>query len=604
MSSTAAGVKAENAPSDFSARKEKKIDGKAKKIALRILIAALITAAAATLGVYIGYSVFYSTHFFPNTKVNGIDVSGEEVLEVKQQIASEIEKYDLTVVTKEGNEEVIDGAEFGLAAVFGNELIDILETQNGFAWPEHLFRSEEKEIGTMVDYSSSKLADSLRKLQCMNPENVTAPEDAYLSDYVKGTGYSVIPEVEGNTIDYDKLVEAAEKSVPLLSERLDLSKEDVYVHPTVFSDDETLNARAAALNRYVNKTITYSMDDASVVLDGETISKWLTVSGKDNVVLNENAVRDYVTDLASQVDTFGEPHDFLTSSGAMVTIEPSYFGWKVNQEAEFTQLLKDLKGGADVNRQPIWEKEGKSFGTTDYGNTYVEVNLSAQHIYFYKDGVMVLDSPCVTGCVQKGTTTPAGVYTVFAMETSRYLVGENYRSFVNYWMPFNGGIGFHDATWRGSFGSSIYVTNGSHGCVNLPLSVAKELYSYMEVGMPVLVYHLESTATVSESSLASTCIGLINSANPVSLGSEDAIVRARNIYNYLSSDAKALVTNYDLLCAEEAELANQKANAAAAQAAAEAAAAQAAAQAAAEAAAAQAAAEAAAAAAAAAGAPM
>ena len=60
---------------------------------------------------------------------------------------------------------------------------------------------------------------------------------------------------------------------------------------------------------------------------------------------------------------------------------------------------------------------------------------------------------------------------------------------VTYWMAFEGnGIGFHDATWQDSFGGDTYLDNGSHGCVNLPLSFAEELYSSVYLYMPVYVY--------------------------------------------------------------------------------------------------------------------
>ncbi len=598
MSSIVAKPKAKvkEMPSQASiAERNRKASHRALK---RSVIVGIIMAALAGLTAYCAFSYYYTTHFFPNTVINGVDAGNKEVFEVREQIASDIEQYQLTIITKEGTQETIDGKDIGLKAVFGNELINMLSEQKVMTWPAHIGAKEEKTIGTMVDYSSSQLKEAIKELPCM--QDMVAPEDAHLSDYTEGTGYTVVPEVEGNTINFEELAYLAELKVPVLESTLDLRDEDVYLKPAVTKEDETLNRRAAALNSFVNHSITYDCGEDSMTLDGSTINEWLSVVGIDTVKVNESAVRQFVADAAEKYNTYGLPHEFKTASGAKVTIEPAYFGWELDQEAEFTQLMEDLTSGTDVRRQPVWSHEAKSFGTTDIGDTYVEVNLSAQHMYFFKNGEMILDSPVVTGCVRKGTTTPAGVYTVYAMETTRYLVGENYRSFVNYWMPFNGGIGFHDATWRGSFGGGIYVSSGSHGCVNLPLSTAKELYSHMEIGMPVMVYRLDSTATVSESSLAATCVGLINSANPVTLASESAIVQARDIYNYLSAEARAQVTNIDLLAAEEAELANQKAQAQAAQnAAAQAAQEAAAAQAAAEAAAAQAAAEAAAAAAAA-----
>ena len=130
-----------------------------------------------------------------------------------------------------------------------------------------------------------------------------------------------------------------------------------------------------------------------------------------------------------------------------------------------------------------------------YGNhTCVEVVLSEQTIYVYQGPTLVLVSPCVTGSVNGGHATPAGNYHIYSKERNRTLRGTNnngtkYASFVNFWMPFNGGIGLHDANWRSSFGGDIYVSGGSHGCVNMPYSKAEYLYSIAYVGMPVHVHN-------------------------------------------------------------------------------------------------------------------
>ena len=113
-----------------------------------------------------------------------------------------------------------------------------------------------------------------------------------------------------------------------------------------------------------------------------------------------------------------------------------------------------------------------------------------------KDGAIVWDAPCVTGNESKGHNTPAGIYTLTYKQRDRVLRGAKradgsyeYESPVSYWMPFNGGIGLHDANWRGSFGGTIYKTNGSHGCVNLPPQKTAALYELVYQGIPVICYH-------------------------------------------------------------------------------------------------------------------
>ena len=99
----------------------------------------------------------------------------------------------------------------------------------------------------------------------------------------------------------------------------------------------------------------------------------------------------------------------------------------------------------------------------------------------------------VTGCVEDGTTTPTGSFTIFAKNRDRYLRGNNvdgsrYESWVSYFMPFSGGCGLHDATWRVKFGGTEYWFNGSHGCVGMTLANAEKLYNNVSVGTHVVIY--------------------------------------------------------------------------------------------------------------------
>ena len=132
----------------------------------------------------------------------------------------------------------------------------------------------------------------------------------------------------------------------------------------------------------------------------------------------------------------------------------------------------------------------------DWGNTYVEIDLTSQHVYMYQDGNLAWDAPCVTGNVSKNYTTPEGIYSLTYKQTDRILRGEKkadgtyeYESHVDYWMPFNGGIGLHDASWRSKFGGTIYQYGGSHGCINLPSAKAKTLSDMVYTGIPVICYN-------------------------------------------------------------------------------------------------------------------
>ena len=174
-----------------------------------------------------------------------------------------------------------------------------------------------------------------------------------------------------------------------------------------------------------------------------------------------------------------------------------------------------IEQGKSGERTPVYRQTAASYDTPDYGDTYVEINLSAQHLFLYKDGQMILESDFVSGNVSRGYTTPGGIFGLTYKQRDATLTGETYRTPVSYWMPFNNNIGMHDATWRRDFGKDIYLTNGSHGCINLPYSAAKEIYGHIEKGTPVICYYLPGTEYVPEAEMP------IDPDNPENAVTED-----------------------------------------------------------------------------------
>ena len=133
--------------------------------------------------------------------------------------------------------------------------------------------------------------------------------------------------------------------------------------------------------------------------------------------------------------------------------------------------------------------KSSSGGSTISGKgTYIEISIDQQHMWFYEDGKLVLDTSVVTGNADGEHNTPPGSYAIQDHAMNVTLIGDDYETPVTYWMGFNGGIGIHDADWRSSFGGDIYEGNGSHGCVNTPYEKVKVIFEHTEVGTPVYVY--------------------------------------------------------------------------------------------------------------------
>jgi len=246
------------------------------------------------------------------------------------------------------------------------------------------------------------------------------------------------------------------------------------------------------LESYLKAEVIYEFGPYYEELKNDTIKTWILFDEETNsVTLNETKIYEYTAQLAARYDTYNKPREFLTSDGTYVTVYGgSGYGWMVDQYGEAEALKQWITDGQTGTRRPIFAQEAASFENSDIGYDYVEVDLTYQYVYMYIGGQRIVSSPCVSGDLTlTDRTTPEGTYTLYYKQSPATLVGPDYVQPVTYWMPFNGGIGLHDATWRGEFGGQIYVSNGSHGCINLPYYAAEIIYQNIYSGMPIICYY-------------------------------------------------------------------------------------------------------------------
>ena len=453
-------------------------------------------------GLYWHESLKYKTCFLPGTIVDGMDVTGKTAAEVEDAIMEQLKGYKLTINGREDLSESITGEEVGLYAEFDDTLAKAIAAQKPMEWGKYRFGKSVNEVNTdaLIRYNDEMLGEAVDSLSCMDKENMREPQDAKISDYTSG-GYTIIKEDEGTELLEDKVKEAVAAAVMSLAESVDLEEQGCYVSPSITSEDEALKTACETMNKYVGARITYQFGDKSETLSGDEIHNWLTVNGT-SVRINEGKATEYVKKLAASYDTAYKAKSLKTSYGKTVSITGGSYGYKINQAKEAATLVSLIKNGEQTSREPEYSQKAASHGANDYGDTYVEINLTGQHLFFYKEGKLVVESDFVSGNLAKGWGTPAGSYPLAYKQKNAVLKGENYRTPVNYWMPFNNGIGMHDAKWRSSFGGAIYKTSGSHGCINLPPSVAKTIFDNISAGTPVICYNLPGTEKSTTSGTA------------------------------------------------------------------------------------------------------
>jgi hypothetical protein len=245
-------------------------------------------------------------------------------------------------------------------------------------------------------------------------------------------------------------------------------------------------------NKYSKAVITYTFGSEHKTLDWSTIKDWVLI---DTDSIDTEQAYNYVCELSSAYDTIYTQRSFVATDGRTITLPSNDYGYRIDKDAEVSQLIADISSNTSVEREPVYSIEGYSRnGRDDINGTYVEVNLTAQHLWFYKNGSLVVESDFVSGLPKDGRETTTGAFPIAYKASPFNLTGggsngsDSWDVEVQYWMPFYDGQGLHDASWRTSFGGDIYLTDGSHGCINLPTAEAQIIYENMEAKIPILLY--------------------------------------------------------------------------------------------------------------------
>ena len=475
--------------------------GKKRKRYL-IPIVLFIFLIALTLAVF-GYyrvAVYYQTHFFPNTSINGVDCSGMEAEAVINLLDMRVQDYVLEVTGRDYRTGDA-GAMLGTIAAdqiklnFGDTKAGVeyfLEQQEEYKWIwAYLNGSYPHFLEQGLYFDEELLRDAVLGWDAFKRGNMHRAENAYISDYIEESGtYEIIPETSGTELDVEKAVRLIMDALNHQDEEVDLEEGACYVEASVRQDDKALTQTVDTVNKWLGTKVVYDWNGTKVELDHNTLHDWISMeSGKP--VLDEEQVTAFVKKQASQYDTYGKKKSFITALGEEITLTRTKYGWRTDTAGEAKELVELIYQGSITEKEPAYSITAMQKGTDDIGDSYVEADLTNQHLYLYQDGEIVLETDFVSGTMSSdyGCVTPEGIFGLSYKTRDAVLKGATYRTPVSYWMPFYGNYGMHDAKWRGSFGGQIFLTNGSHGCINLPPSKAAEIYEYVSEGFPVICYY-------------------------------------------------------------------------------------------------------------------
>lgn len=471
---------------------------KHKGLKITGIVAAMVVVAAGCA--YGAASYYYSDHFFEGTWINGINCSGMTAYEAEQALAGKVQDYSIQVASRNQEPQTITGDQIDYQYISTGETLELLKKQKPYEWIRGYYEEKSYTVSEKAAYDKTLLQQQVISLNCAKPENQSAPENAYVA--FKDNQFQIVPETEGSQLDVKQAYRILDQAVSETQTAVDFSSTpDAYVSAAVKQDDPELQSALEACNNYTKASITYTFGDQTATLDGNTIKDWLQFDEKGQLIWDDNTfqqhIADYIAQLAATYNTVGTERAFYTTSGRTVYVSSSVYGWAIDQEAEAAQLSQEIQSGTQTTREPVYKQTANSHGVNDLGNTYIEVDLSAQHMYYYQSGSIVFESDFVSGNMSYADRqTHAGIFTLYYKKSPDVLRGAKkadgtyeYEEPVDYWMPFDGGIGFHDAPWRDSFGGDIYLTNGSHGCINLPPENAAVLYSLIDYNVPIVCFY-------------------------------------------------------------------------------------------------------------------
>ena len=464
-----------------------------KKFAIFITVLILLTVAAAAGATFVySKSDAYENDILPaSASINGVDCSGLTYEEAAQVLTDDWNSRTF-IVTGPLNDELASYTDLGFTYAAADYLADIKKTNLVLAAVSHYIKIPfTVTMPMVVNEYSDEFKEEVVSSEFLQSEHYTETADAYVD--TSDPDFPIIPEVYGTQPDAEKFFNDLIEHIEFGEPTLIFEEENYYFPPEITSDDPELKEYQEYCRKYLTQRITYELGEETFTIPAEDLDKML--DDPEQHIADEEAVTEYVVQLAEKYDNTGIERNFTSIAGKEITVSGGMYGWEIAKKAETAQLIEDINSGKDVSREPKWYLHGYGEYSRDLGDTYFDVDVTEQKVRLYIDGETVFTSDCVTGCKVNGTLTNIGTFKILNKLRNVVLRGDNgdgteYESPVSYWLGVNwSGEGFHDATWRSSFGGSIWIRNGSHGCINMPLSRMPELYNLAEIGMPVVVHY-------------------------------------------------------------------------------------------------------------------
>ena len=470
-----------------------------KKSGVPFIVKLLLAIAGVIAVAYVAVTVFFLSHFSFNIYVNGIDVSLMGMNEANRCLCAQKGNDYKFLITASGNELAsLTDKDLNSHYDYTNALSRLKEEESDFWWIPYLTYSRQYDIEPDLVFDETEARKTILEL---DPVKHTPSEHKSSVNIQKSSqnGYILI-STEEKQPDQNKLVNTIIAFMHGLSPYMDLDNTDYDVDiPYTELQRESVEL-FDKIDAIQNTKIVFSDLGQEVQVDKDTIADFLRTDGQGRFIvdkegyptLDQDRIDKYSEDVIGTAFTSKDTNMWWHKyNGGTVSVNSGTYGKTVDTEAVSSRIYRLLEKTEDYEGPPDYavDPDRDPNAPDEIGDTYIEVDMTRQKLYYIKDGKLFMTSDVVTGNKGRHHDTTQLMAYIYFMQRDRVLVGEDYRTPVKYWMAFHNHEGLHDASWRRSFGGDIYKYNGSHGCVNLPTSFAAELYDNVYVGLPVITYY-------------------------------------------------------------------------------------------------------------------
>ncbi|MDY2956207.1 MAG: peptidoglycan binding domain-containing protein [Lachnospiraceae bacterium] len=443
---------------------------------------------------YIIGAIVSSNKFWGNTYLGEKKAGFMTVADLNNDLVS---SDSITITTKDGATESIKLSDIGYKSEYSTDIQAIQKGQSPMLWLFNLAGKKTYDVQTKTTYDEEKLKSEIADIVNNLNSNAVEPANAYI-DTSKSEPV-IVEAVEGNKIDGDKLQNTIISDLNSGVFSVDIEQSGCYLKPTVYADNAELKSLLSTISELKDVKVTIDLTGATETIDVDTFKNWITTDGTE-LSFKDDLVNEYVSSLADKYNTYGTTRKFPATGIGLVSLPGTArdtYGFKLDKDATAEAIKNAIKSGESQTIEAVWDNpaltRNAANGSGDIGDTYVEIDVSRQHMWYYVDGSLYLDTDVRTGDESgryKDAATPSGIFRILSKSTDKYFLLFQPVVHADYWMPFDWeGCGIHDASWFTTFGGELYKTNGgSHGCINTPLSIVKPMYEKMKVNTPVIVY--------------------------------------------------------------------------------------------------------------------